>query len=537
MTDFGQRPSSVRGQLLGFLVCTWLHSATAYSDDETWTLNFEASETSVTPIGKMEQVSKGKLHLRLDTTGKLTGSGGVEVKTTITGRLSATLSGKKKIQVKGQRDEQHLIFSFSGSIPLKGTAKTGGITIPMDLTVDARGFALKQKIERREGATAQTSLKDSGVNARRTYKLSNGKNVQKINEGGDKGVKQKPAEPLPDLAKDTPEWTLEFTSTGKGTSSDPNTDLTVTVTMRGSLPFSLPWTDAPVKGSGIWKGTWLAKATRPRPFENKYNLSGKLVLDGHRKKGNLVFRPKGDVTSGQGKNFQNQPGIAWDRSAEVQIEIKDGGTSSQSISHKPGGMPFSGRVTWKLRGKRRELWRITIDQYNAHSVSPFTAASGFGLKVTARTTVDALLEENRFLRGKGTRSLKTIESYSKPAGVWHSKSIRRKLPRGTTPFIINQKFQMRSGSVSGTDLILTWRDGFYGVAWQSTIDVQAAKRAFGVEWDRTHRDRKYSLGPHEVTRNFDASVYVPLRDGASIKKGKPSSINYEAITIQRLLPK
>ena len=380
--------------------------------------------------------ARGQAQIKSGADGTCSGNGTLSVSYALNGpNMSSKIQGTGTFQLRGKVDGKYLLFSFdNGAIPLKGTMLVGGMKMPHQDTFNPATIAPAQSshsIERRNGATAKIRVSSSGLTGLATFVLSGGQGVKKLQGSIKKGTEN--------VAKSKEEWTLLFQS--ECDSVHPMLG-TLRTKMSGEVRFHPPLKDGPARGEG--------------PFQYKDNMTqmkGRLILDGRVADGKLNFIPNCQVTSVNGQSMggahdsQYRSGLSIFNSAEVSLPMEDGAKFTRPISL--ANPKTKGQTVWSFRGKKREKWKVTIDdknhEYGANSGSSINDIR-YGLIVRFRRTIFVTLENGKVKNSSGTSEFVGITPFANPP--WAYKVSSEKLDiYGTGTDIEAERFdQVRNAS-------------------------------------------------------------------------------------------
>ena len=407
---------------------------------ETWTLSFSAEYSMLNQNGFGITVkSNGQADIQADKDGKFKGIGKVSAVITSvmppTPEVSFTpATGQGTFTVTGHRDLGNLVFGFgSNIIPCEGTltvtTPVGSETSTVDQQYDTAVPAPTETtiIERKEGTTTTVQLgiqsAISGLSGTATFKLTGGSNV--VNA------------PLPiegTFSKTPNIWTLEH-EVDLDTIVDGNGfQGTYKISGRGKVEFPLPDRDGPAKGNGPLSATFNSIWTKPQPHQGTATADGLMTLDGEIRNNTLIFRPRtklDDVKSQEGPPQVNYgatfgTGVTWvDWVESVSIPVNDGAENKIDLSHSTDVSKTTGHATWRLRGKKSEKWRVTVDQWPLMVFGAFKGKSqtSAGLKVHWRRTIELEIEDDMYKRGTGKNKLLGLTSHSEPPGKYETKPV------------------------------------------------------------------------------------------------------------------
>jgi hypothetical protein len=84
-----------------------------------------------------------------------------------------------------------------------------------------------------------------------------------------------------------------------------------------------------------------------------------------------------------------------------------------------------GKVTVRIRGKKIEKWRVTVDHWLLMVFGAFKGKSQTraGLKVHWRRTIEFEITDDEYKSGSGKNKLVELTSYSEPPGVYETKPV------------------------------------------------------------------------------------------------------------------
>ena len=485
---------------------------------ETWTLGFTAEYSMLHQNGYGVTVkSSGQAVIQADKDGKFEGTGNVSAVVTLVmpptpGVSFSPATGQGMFTVTGHRDLGNVVFGFgSNIIPCKGaltvTTPTGSQTSTLDQQYDTAVPAPTETtiIERKEGTTTTVQLgvqgATSALSGAATFKLTGGSNV----------VAAPP--PIKGIFPKTPNrWTLElqidldtivdgngFQGTGK-------------YSERGEVEFPLPVGDGPARGEGPLSATFNSKWTKPQPHQGTATAGGLMTLDGEIRNNTLIFRPRtklGDLKGQQGAPQVNYginfgTGFAWSDSPEpMSIPVKDGAQKKIDVSHSTDVSKTTGHVTWRLRGKKIEKWRVTVDQWPLMVFGAFKGKSQTraGLKVHWRRTIDIEIEDDMYQRGTGKNELVGLTSYSEPPGMYETKPV--------------------AGSTVGTGTDMDYE------RWDQVKNAKKFNPKFMTPEDAKLKEKWEKISQHKTPFTFPESYSVPgTKNGNQVTLEMPSPCGF-----------
>lgn len=452
---------------------------------ETWTLSFELTSTSDVGGATHRQKARGTAELEVGGDRRLTGDGRMSVEEHLSHPASGLrneLSGSGAFRVVGRREGDHLVVSFEGTIPLSGTSYVPQLgNTPADGSFDAGSVARGQRIERREDATATARISgQAGAQAEivTTFRLSGGRNLAAA-----------PTVPAGTFPERPNRWTLELLLEQRQDVHLQGVDQSTRLEISGSLEFDRPWADGPAKGHGALSGWTTTTRRSPRPSTFRGDLTGTLHLDGEVRDGVLTFVPRADLRQAAlddsiGASVRQTDPRGFDLfhgAGSVSIPLQDG---AEVVVTAPGpaepGASGSSTFTWRVRGKERQLWHVTVD-CRRYAFTYFLSSSALnaGLWAEVVTEFDVELEEGKVVGGKGTRRLASLTSHSEPAGVWHAVAAHIQVQHARAPWVRDEVITSVTGSVGPGDVLaVSVPSSDMGLAWTITLDESAAAAHF-----------------------------------------------------------
>lgn len=492
--------------------------------------------------------------MRITLDGKLSGKGKYEVVQDYQQSPGINtikpIMGEGDFQVTGSYTEgQGIIFSFVGSeIICKGKVmiKTpgGNIENDLELTFDPESVTPnRQIIERKDGATAEMDISLNLVNL-------NGRGKSEFQLTFQKNLLQLPKQSTEENpTKDTVNediWTLEVEMFATSNYQTPQITMTSSDHLQGSAIFFRPEGDGKAQGEGPLSYITKANITGEISNQSTTECNGKLILNGYIEDDVLTFIPEASVTAGQHSqnNFKashkNYSGFEFfNTEEEVYIPVKDGAEVIQDISKNYNGMAYQGKLTWSLKGKEIEKWRVTIDGWDINFTGDNQLACG--LKVHWRNIIIVKIENGQYRSGAGKALLVDIEPYSHPPEVYKSTSISVNINTKTggtltTPFVNNENYNVQ-GSLNGKEITL---DQYfpandvngYGVSYHSILNHQQGE-AKVINWNLKKDDLREVIEDYHYIP-FPYRIKAMLIDGWSKEEGNPSSINYQKITMGKI---
>ncbi len=555
----------------------WVVVAPPAGAQETWKL-----EVSGTYMGRAQSGqgavtttsnASGSVELKGDSKGNYSGAGVLSVRTSIsyppqTPIQISPLTGKGSFTVTARRDGKNLVLRIEpGAIPCRGTMTillpTGRETQPFENSFDPSSLASPGGviIERRPGATAESNVNvtATGVDARGGARFV---------LGGGTNVTAEPAPRSEDLSTD--HWTLEFELDMVQELHSAQIDTVTTTRGRGSLQFLLPRKDGPAKGQGPFTTEIDSTVTRPMANKGRWNTNGDMVLDGTIKDGVLTFTPRltmKDSAGGQtfgnvsGRTGYNAGASLSEGAGPVSIRVQDGAETVQNQNLTlPGGMTSKAKMVWRLRGKKTELWRITLDcgwrvarggtpvrspkprSVTDPAAPPFKwTDAAYGLKVRANVVIDVEIEDGKYKRGTGRCALVSQTPYCQPPGIYDIQPAALPGPypgKVMTPYTTHPSFTVKNGTKYGQQLELDlYSPKFdpiaFWVGYQGVLNEKEAEKqiAFWKESRKASMPRTVS-GTEPLTVPFRISVM--LQDGWKSTTPGADSGEFEALSVQRI---
>lgn len=568
MADF------LRALLPVFFMTSFVASAGA----ESWSLSVSYKLTGKMGAASMYVKANGIAQLQDDGSGNFTGKGSLSVTEGVTGpNLVSKTSGSGLFTVTGRRDGANLLFSISGSeIPLQGTVTVMGKTEPCESSFDPSSCtAGEASIERKEGASSAHKIDvsgvQSGVKAISMFQLKGGQNIVKKDEPPD--PKQAAPEDRWILELDaTQDYTVSAAGGMKGSGHD---------TFKGQVEFVLPEENGPVGGEGpmTYKGRY--KWTSPIATDSETNVECVLILDGKVEDDVLTFVPKAKMTrvdfkqtgvaSAQASSDLGEGQTLFNTTEEVSIPVENEAEKVIDINDSRHGMNMTGKFTWRLKGKKIEKWRITIDDYRINYLlneGMGAMDKRCGLKVHARREIDVVIENKKFKSGQGKSEFVSIKGHSNPPWAYdvsaatttiigtgsdidaervdqtewaerfnppknkadaELKKEWEKIKKNKTPYIYPEKFSA-GGNVSGKQLslVLPSKSG-YTVAIYSKLNVAAVKKHGFVV---TKNKRIEMMGLEEVS--LFNKFTVTLKDGWKHEDAPPSALERTCLSVKKI---
>jgi hypothetical protein len=519
---------------------------------------------------------KGTVTLQVDGKGILVGAGEMSVSMVYSrpptpGVSISPLAGRGEFTVKGRRDGDNLIFGIErGSIVCNGTmtVKTpaGTQVTPMAIPFDPSVFTSSKRtvIERREGATASQKINvtagTSHVTGNAGFTLSGGT-----------GVVPDRALPKGKFPAKENRWTLELECDFTMETHAANVDATTDTSIRGRTEFPLPLGDGEAKGTGSFSVQCSSVMSKPTPTKQSWTADGDLILDGRIEKDVLTFLPRANMNEVAGSGTSPVPFRGTGEFSEglrvlgpttpVSIPVDDHAEVVQQLA-KPGSNITKGRLTWRLLGKKRELWRITLDgrdrvwmgaqpkaikkpkivkDPNAPDVKWSDAV--YGLKVLWRIIIDVEIEDGRYERGNCTASLVSVVPFSEPSGVYNVKAVSVAIreadgSKHMTPYLRHPAFPVRKGVKTGRELYLDLyypaTDGDLGswVAYRAVLNEQEAAKKIAF-WKLRKTGMRRDVSDKRFSY-FPTDIFVLLVDGWTKAVGDADSIQSESYVVRRI---
>ena len=396
--------------LFSFLLASLFSLPSLLAEQWTISITYELS-TNVQGISSKHS-ARGKAQIKSNADGTFTGSGTLQASYVMhSAHMSTNIKGAGSFQVKGKADGKYLLFSFDeGAIPMKGTMVAGGMRMPHNDTLNPATIApvhSSHSIERREGARAKVGTDSGGVKSLATFTLSGGRNVKPLPKDETKELKNVP--------KSKDEWTLFFSN---HCSMAHPFGGTISTKMSGEVRFHPPLTDGPVRGEGPY-----------RCEGNNSTMKGRLILDGRVEDERLYFVPKCQVTSFNGQsmggavkaNFNS--GLNIFNSPEVSLPLEHNAKIEFPID--TASPPSKGMTVWRLEGKKREKWQITIDDKNhEYAVNENSVKNPLhcGLIVRFRRTIIVTIESGKIKSSSGTSKFVSTTPFSYPPWAYKTSS-------------------------------------------------------------------------------------------------------------------
>lgn len=557
---------------------------------EAWTLTVTGTLKGQTKSGygaaNTSDSASGSVTLRRDTNGNYAGTGNLSVRRTIelqpdSGVIRfSPLAGSGGFTVSAHRQGNDLILHIAqGAIVCRGTvtviSPAGTETRPYQDSFDPSSLASPGGvvIERREGATAgsQVNVAATGISVHGAsrFSLSGGANLIK-DTGPSKG----------EFSASPDRWTLELEIVMVQEMRSDLADAVTRTTVLGSVQFPLPKGDGPAKGEGAFTMSMDSDVSRPMPVKSHWDANGDLVLDGAITDDVLTFRPilkmkgtsgsqTGPGEGGVSGNTDFSGGLLLSENAEpVSISVEDNAEVVQNQNLPLGqGVTSTAKTTWRLRGKKTERWRVTIDLASrltnggAPIAIPRPAAAGkkdpnapavkwsesaCGLNVQTTVVVDVTIENGKFKQASGTSRFVSLIPYSQPPGVYDVKSAALEVskPDGskvTTPYVTDPSFTVKSGVKAGQwldlDLFMPkFQDMGFWVGFEAVLNEQEAEKKIAY-WNDPVSGKKSSMRRNLSDRQF---VYIPPRvsvmlvDGWKVTSGDSGSVDSEVLTVHRI---
>nr|WP_319395854.1 hypothetical protein [uncultured Desulfobacter sp.] len=520
---------------------------------ESWLLNVSYSLS-----GSMYSIStntraKGRVRIEDDGKGNFTGTGRLSVTEKGTGPyIVLQASGSGVIYATGRRDGANLAIQIKGpSIPLNGTSTVMGEAQPHKSSFQPSSCTPSEiLIERKQGALSSQKVDVPGfaVQADIRFTLSDGINIVKQIEAPD------PQNALPEDV-----WTLELEARNEYSAGGMN--ITGHDSFKGKLKFVRPFKDGPVAGKGPMTNKGSFKVTSPYPGTSDYNTDCVLILEGRVEKDVLIFTPKAKIKqthmnqSLAGKSVSASAnagqGISLFRYAEeIRIPMENGQEYIDTVSQNDHGMKTTGNWIWRLKGKKIDKYRLTIDDYYTdyllHEGSG-TDNKRCGLKVHTRRIVDVVIEDKKFKSAQGTSRFVSIKPFANPPWAYEVKHLATQIPgtgsdidydradqvkwagrfnppktqqdarlkkqwekirKNKTPYIYPEKFRAK-GALSGNQLKL-WlpsKSGYtVSIYWKLNTEA-IKKRGKTIGKDKLRENMGLKIRPLETLYS------VPLIDG------------------------
>ena len=416
-------------------------------------------------------------------------------------------------------------------------------------------------IERKEGATASHKVDVNTAGAHVTVNAD-------FTLSGGTGVVQEPALPKGKFPAKQNFWTLELKCDFTQETHAGGADATTDTSLLGAAEFPLPLGDGEAKGTGPLLMQCTSVMTRPTPIKQKYSADGDLILDGRIENDVLTFMPKGTFknVTGAGTSLhsaQNTSEGMWaiNHASPVSIPVKDGAKVVQQLAD-PKTLVTKGQLTWTLHGKKRELWRITLDGFdrissggnpqpikkpkgnkdpNAPNVK--WSAAACGLKVAWRIVIDVEIEDGNYKDGKCKASLISATPYSMPPGVYSVKATSVTIidDDGTqhkTPYLRKPAFPVRKGAKFGRqlqlDLYFPNPDGDFGcwVSYRGVLNEKEAAKKIAY-WNTIKSGFRRNISEKEFSY-FPMQISVLLLDGWTKWDGDANSAQSEKYAVKRI---
>jgi len=544
---------------------------------ETWNLTFSSNlkGNRVGPMGSAGVTMEASGSAKIVITDKEILSGKGTMNVVITYEINPAnpsikvtpLRGKGTFEMAGKRDGKNLVVVFKpGAIKCEGTMTVTlpGLyseTSPFDSTFDpASVLPCDERLDRREGASTQVEVKINTpmdkINGKSTITLSGGKNVKKIVETKSTTPKPNPADPnaLSKGGQPNPKFTakknlwvleMEFTSTTKAPTGMGGVSTTV-MKIKGEAEFPLPLGEGPAKGEGPLSFTTESSgiASMKNTGKGRLILDGTVVRDEKQDKDILTFVPRATLTTSKVKTgsmsadagFGGMDFFNTDESVSLPVE-KGSELVQKSAQDLPGGGHYSGEMIWRLKGKKLEVWQITLDGYDtswkgdhptkipkpkgyvmpkakdltgdSYSVPEYKWSSAVGgLESHWRLDIIVEIEEGKYKKGEWEAVLVSVKPYCKPDGIYTVKSLA--LPVldqwgktiGNTPVVEGPKASTEKGQfLSKKELILDIYypsaggknvDHGYHVAYKCTLNEAVAEKV--IAYYSTKNMRKSFTG-------------------------------------------
>ena len=569
------RGMRMRLRTLCVIMVVWLAGVAAWAG-ESWEMSV-VGETTLKNIDGTSRISKvnGTVTLKEQADGSFAGTGDMTATmvwdTPPRGGViieNKLLPGSGKFSVKGKRDGKNLIFGIEkGSIVCKGTSKAtyGETTVvtPVEPAVDPSVFTPAERtvIERKEGATASHKLDVTSAGAHVTVNAD-------FTLSGGTGIVQEPALPKGKFPAKQDLWTLELDCDFTQEAHAGGADVTTDTSLLGAVEFPLPLADGEAKGTGPLSMQCSSVMTKPTPTKQKWSADGELILDGRIENDVLTFMPKGTFknVTGTGASLhsaQNTSEGMWvlNPSLPVSMPVQDGAQVVQQLAD-PKTMITKGQLTWTLRGKKREVWRITLDGFdrissggnpqpikkpksnkdpNAPDVKWSDTACG--LKVAWRVVIDVEIEDGKYKDGKCTAALISATPYSMPPGVYSVKATSVTIidddgTKHKTPYVRKPAFPVRKGLKFGKqlqlDLYFPNPDGDFGcwVAYRAVLNRKEAAKKIAF-WN-SNKDRLRPELSEKRFSYFPPRISVLLLDGWTKWDGDANSAQSEKYSVKRI---
>lgn len=363
-------------------------------------------------------------------------------------------------------------------------------------------------------------------------------------------------------------WTLELEVNTSDEYHDANADWKAREVVKGSVQLSLPPGDGPVKQVGV-----LARqgehtlAMKGLPLAvNTWTGSGTVSIEGRIKGEVLTFVPT--ITYQQisqtGTNPVSASGHCSGEGAPISIPLEDGADVVKDIP-SAGPITTTGKITWRLRGKKTELWQVTIigneTVYGGGQPQPIKKPKGapkndppvkwssaaYGLKVSWSVIIEVEIENKKYKSSSARAALDTIAPYSVPPGVYKCRSATTTFfladgSKRTTPYVHTPTFVPANGVKAGNrldlDLYFPKNSDVLGcyVAYEGALDAKVAAKTIAF-WNDPKGGGKLTM-PEKVSGKavipFPPRISVLLQDGWTKTVGEADSMASEKYTVRRV---
>ena len=438
------RPSStaarrLRGVLRGLALAASLCAASG-AGAETWTLSIDHRLTGSGsgPHGQagVDIRATGRARITAGADGRFSGRG--EIAVTITNRMPpnpylsmSPMKGTGPITVSGRREGGYLVLRIGGEpITCRGVMRvvmpTGTSEEPTESPFDPAGLGGEDiTLERREGASTRITGDSQGTPFGLTWEtrlaLRGGRDVAAAPPKGPRVAER------PDQT-----WRLELAHRGDMAVSGA-IEARTTFDLRGSADLVVPDRDGPVSGEGRVSLGGQSAVTAPMPSRGTQGGGGTLLVEG-RREGDFL-----DLTANVKleRATADQPGASarvdagtgywlYDEPQPLHLRLRGGERESTTTSTAvPGGGRYDETITWTLRGRRVERWRVTVDRHHLEyflhqGAGPWHKRNG--LRVHARQQVDVTLEDDKVTRARGRARLVRMRAYSNPPWAYQCRS-------------------------------------------------------------------------------------------------------------------
>ncbi|HMB65088.1 MAG TPA: hypothetical protein VKN36_18560 [Eudoraea sp.] len=480
------KPDARQNKFLFFLLVIWILSPLSAQGQETWTLEIEYRFTANTSGMSADVRARGNARIQADAQGVFSGSGTMTAEEEVSGKdVKGSTRGAGPFSISGRRQGKYLIFTVkASSFPLTGTINAAGMTLDHKSSFDPSACTpAKTALERKEGKTISNTLGQPGtanINATASFTLADGVNILKA-----------PPAKIAAADKGQELWTLSLTVdiTSKFNNKDIQYQGTDVIT--GLVKFAAPEQEGRVEGEGPVDYQSHISYTRPMVTQADIAAEGLFILNGQIKNDSLRFIPRSILNDVQVDNslpaahFQSAgQGIWWFNQSEVVVlPFENKARLDQTISGNIDGVAYEGNVIWTLQGKKKERWRISIDDHHlnlAISSGGGDRKKHCGLKVHTRRIIDISVENGQFAGGKGRAAFVSIGPYSDPSWAYKSESSVGEIIGSGTDVEAERYYQVRK-------------------AKRFNPPVTEADKALRGDWSRIKKNKTPFLFPEEFT--------------------------------------